>query len=104
MQAVVKERIRQLSLALAAIEETQCMWSIPDVVLRANLRDALADDFVVPYEALLARNAASASRVGNKHIRFQVRHTEFSQIIVECTPDLGRCRFCAAGTPVSFTS
>ena len=69
----MKDRFRQLSMALAAMEETQSGWAIPDLVLRANLRDALSDDFLPLYEGMLARNAASTSRVADKHIRFQVR-------------------------------
>jgi hypothetical protein len=42
-QAVVKERYRAISSALAAMEAEQSGWTIPDGVLRANLRDALAE-------------------------------------------------------------
>ncbi len=59
---------------LAAMEEAQAGWSIPDMVLRANLRDALSEDFLPVYEGMLQRNAASASRVADKQIRYQVLH------------------------------
>lgn len=71
-KVAAKETMRRLSLALAEIEDVQSLWAVPDVVLRKNLRDALIEDFLAPYETLLARNAASASRVNDKHIRYQV--------------------------------
>lgn len=61
-----------MGVLLGAIEEVQAGWAIPDLVLRANLRDALAEDFLSLYEGMLQRNAASASRVTDKNIRYQV--------------------------------
>ncbi len=72
-KAAVKERFRVVSAALGATEAEQGGWTIPDGVLRANLRDALAEDFLPPYEAFLARNAAAAVRVSDKHIKYTVR-------------------------------
>ena len=61
-----------MGVLLGAIEDGQGGWAIPDLVLRANLRDALSEDFLPGYEAMLQRNAASASRVTDKNIRYQV--------------------------------
>lgn len=71
-QATVKDRFRQMGVLLGAIEDGQGGWAIPDLVLRANLRDALSEDFLPGYEAMLQRNVASASRIADKHIRYQV--------------------------------
>lgn len=68
----MKDRYKAIGNALAAMEAEQSGWTIPDGVLRANLRDALSEDFLPPYEALLARNAAHSVRVSDKYIKYSV--------------------------------
>lgn len=62
-----------MGASLGAMEAEQAAWTIPDGVLRANLRDALTEDFLPPYEAFLARNAAAGGgRVSDKYIKYSV--------------------------------
>ena len=38
-----------MNLALDALVEQQRTWSVPDVALRGNLRDAVLEDFMPTY-------------------------------------------------------
>lgn len=49
-RAGIKERWREINAALAELRDTQCAWTIPDASLRANMKDAVAEDFVPLYK------------------------------------------------------
>ena len=49
-RAGIKERWRQISTALTELRDTQSAWTIPDASLRANMKDAVAEDFVPLYK------------------------------------------------------
>lgn len=49
-RAGIKERWKEINTALAELRDTQCSWTIPDASLRANMKDAVAEDFVTLYK------------------------------------------------------
>ncbi len=50
MQATIKERWQQLNTALDMLIDQQKGWRVPDHALRANLHDAIVEDFVTVYK------------------------------------------------------
>ena len=50
-RAGIKERWREINAAMSELRDTQCSWTIPDASLRANMKDAIAEDFVPLYKA-----------------------------------------------------
>ena len=40
----------QINAALGELRETQSGWTIPDTALRANMKDAIIDDFLPAYQ------------------------------------------------------
>lgn len=49
-RAGIKERWRDINAAITELRDTQCSWTIPDASLRANMKDAIAEDFVPLYK------------------------------------------------------
>ena len=49
-RAGIKERWREINAAISELRDTQCSWTIPDASLRANMKDAIAEDFVPLYK------------------------------------------------------
>ncbi len=49
-RAGIKERWRDVNAAITELRDTQCSWTIPDASLRANMKDAIAEDFVPLYK------------------------------------------------------
>jgi hypothetical protein len=60
-KAGIKERWREVNAALAELREQQCAWTIPDAALRANLKDAIAEDFLPHYQVLIVHPSFAAS-------------------------------------------
>ena len=54
IQALIKERWQHLNMALDLLIEQQKAWRVPDQGLRANLRDAIIEDFVSAYKVILS--------------------------------------------------
>ena len=54
-KAAARTRWRDVNAALALIHESQSAWTIPDVVLRANMKDAILEDVLPLYEARARR-------------------------------------------------
>lgn len=50
LQASIKERWQQLNAAIDLLIDQQKGWRVPDQALRANLHDAIAEDFVIVYK------------------------------------------------------
>ncbi len=55
MQATIKEKWTQLNAGLALLIEQQKDWLVNDPGIRANLCDAILEDFMVPYRKFWAR-------------------------------------------------
>jgi hypothetical protein len=49
-KAGIKERWRDINSALTELKDTQCAWTIPDAALRANMKDAICEDFLPIYK------------------------------------------------------
>ncbi len=49
-RAGIKERWREINAAMSELRDSQCSWTIPDASLRANMKDAVAEDFVPLYK------------------------------------------------------
>ena len=49
-RAGIKERWREINAAITDLRDSQCAWTIPDAALRANMKDAIAEDFLPPYK------------------------------------------------------
>lgn len=72
----VKDHLKALSTRLEEIQAHETTWQIPDEVLRENLRDVIAEDFVKPYEAYVGRFRSvfpsKADKYANKYQKFSV--------------------------------
>ena len=55
MQTVIKEKFRTLNQTIQALHEVQSAWIVPDSMLRRNLKDAIAEDFLPFYLAFFNR-------------------------------------------------
>ena len=51
-KAGIKERWRDVNAAMTELRDTQCAWTIPDAVLRSNMKDAILEDFVPLYKVI----------------------------------------------------
>ena len=60
-QAHIKDTFRGVNAVLAHVEATQAAWSIPDALLRGNLREAICEDVLPPYEVLILSSAFTMS-------------------------------------------
>lgn len=49
----IKERWREVNTALTELRDAQCTWTIPDPALKANMKDAVAEDFLPLYKVRL---------------------------------------------------
>lgn len=49
-KAGIKERWREINTALTELRDAQCTWTIPDPALKANMKDAVAEDFLPLYK------------------------------------------------------
>lgn len=61
-KAAARARWRDVNAALALIHESQSAWTIPDVVLRANMKDAILEDVLPLYEARPRRRRVFSQR------------------------------------------
>ena len=55
MQTVIKEKFRTLNQTIQSLHEVQSGWVVPDIQLRRNLKDAIAEDFLPFYMAFFNR-------------------------------------------------
>lgn len=49
-KAGIKERWREINAALTELHDAQSTWTIPDPALKANMKDAVAEDFLPLYK------------------------------------------------------
>ena len=52
MQALIKEHWQNLNAALELLIDQQKGWRVADQGLRANLRDAIVEDFITVYQVM----------------------------------------------------
>ena len=53
-RAGIKERWREINTALTELRDAQCTWTIPDPALKANMKDAVGEDFLPVYKVGLS--------------------------------------------------
>lgn len=76
-RAGIKERWRQISTALTELRDTQSAWTIPDASLRANMKDAVAEDFVPLYK--VSRRGNLLEQMKNSLQRLLTQHRDILQ-------------------------
>lgn len=55
VQVVIKEKFRTLNQTIQSLHEVQSAWIVPDALLRRNLKDVIAEDFLPFYLAFFNR-------------------------------------------------
>lgn len=88
-KAGIKERWREINTALTELRDAQTTWTIPDAALKANMKDAVAEDFLPVY------------KVGRPFCDFVcvVRETPRTSWQFTSLGFLVRCRVCARQRP-----
>ncbi|KAK9812710.1 hypothetical protein WJX72_002444 [[Myrmecia] bisecta] len=72
-KASIKEKFKALNTAISALHESQSQWTIPDPLLRANMKDAIAQDFLPFYQEFLDRyKVVPFSKTPEKYIKYRV--------------------------------
>lgn len=67
----VKDVLKALSTRLDEIQSNETSWQIPDEVLRENLRDVIAEDFVNQYEGYMHKFEAQWPTKVAKYRKYQ---------------------------------
>ncbi|BDA42170.1 Exocyst complex component EXO70A1 [Coccomyxa sp. Obi] len=74
-KAGIKERWREINTALTELRDAQCTWTIPDPALKANMKDAVAEDFLPVYKMFMEKynpEATPFTKNPEKYIRWTV--------------------------------
>ncbi|KAK9818574.1 hypothetical protein WJX74_001369 [Apatococcus lobatus] len=70
-KTVIKEKFRTLNQTIQALHEVQSAWIVPDPLLRRNLKDAIAEDFLPFYLAFFNRyKVVPFSKTPDKYLRY----------------------------------
>ncbi|KAK9901547.1 hypothetical protein WJX75_001553 [Coccomyxa subellipsoidea] len=80
----IKERWREVNTALTELRDAQCTWTIPDPALKANMKDAVAEDFLPLYKMFMEKynpEATNFTKNPEKYIRWSV--AEVQRLIAE---------------------
>ncbi|EIE20659.1 Exo70 exocyst complex subunit [Coccomyxa subellipsoidea C-169] len=83
-KAGIKERWREINTALTELRDAQCTWTIPDPALKANMKDAVAEDFLPLYKMFMEKynpEATPFTKNPEKYIRWSV--AEVQRLIAE---------------------
>lgn len=88
-KAGIKERWREINTALTELRDAQTTWTIPDAALKANMKDAVAEDFLPVYK--VGRPFCDVVCVVRETPRTSWQFTSLGFLV--------RCRVCARQRP-----